>query len=346
LAAQTIKAVAGSDPFADLLFSPRAAFIWDHSARAIAWLNAAARSKFGAGREELQQKLGVRLARSFSAAASHGNIAGAIEFKAGFDPKISCSFEVLELAGGHEGMIVSEMASAQERPAAGRKPAPPKSKCAPAALRKRGSASAKLLAAASAKSAAPARSELPALRPPAPAARQLTPDEMRAFKAVGRTVRRLARDKRQESSGAPAALASRAGKPRSTSQVRTAEAMLFSAFDLVLLLDADFVIAQTEGRPQAAGWRKSALLGRAAEKLLTPAEQAILRRMIKKLQAGAKICRDTLVLTGEARESAPFRAILGRCSEGALPYFLALLSLELPARLQRQPAAHAARLAA
>ena len=57
--------------------------------------------------------------------------------------------------------------------------------------------------------------------------------------------------------------------------------------------------------------------------------------MIKKLNAGAKICRDTLVLSGEAGGSVPCRAILGRWPDGNAHYFLALLSLSLPARLKR-----------
>ena len=35
-------------------------------------------------------------------------------------------------------------------------------------------------------------------------------------------------------------------------------------------------------------------------KVLPPAEQTVFRRMIKKLGAGTKICRDTLVLSSEA----------------------------------------------
>ena len=59
--------------------------------------------------------------------------------------------------------------------------------------------------------------------------------------------------------------------------------------------------------------------------------------MIKKLGAGTKICRDTLVLSSEAGGSIPCRAILGRCPDGNARYFLALLSLELPSRLKRLP---------
>ena len=130
MAARPNKAIAGRDPFADLLFSPRAAFIWDHTTRAITWMNAAARSKFGLDAEELQARLAGarRLAQCFDAANGNGKTSGTVKFKAGRHPAISCSFEVIELAGGHKGLIVSEAAGAQEPANVVRLPAPPKKK--------------------------------------------------------------------------------------------------------------------------------------------------------------------------------------------------------------------------
>ena len=63
-----------------------------------------------------------------------------------------------------------------------------------------------------------------------------------------------------------------------------AAALMFSAFDLVLFLDPGFAVTRTEGRPQQIGWRKSSLLGKPAASVLPPAEQAIFRRMVKKLE--------------------------------------------------------------
>jgi hypothetical protein len=339
LAARLKKATA--DPIADLLFSPRAAFIWDHTARVLTWLNAAGRSKFGLGAEELQGKLAAPLARCFGAAAKQGKAFGDITLKAGLSPAISCSFEVLELAGGHNGLIVSESADVV------RLPDPPKNlrSSSPKGdiankLRGKERESAKkrpiVKPCAKRKNApapGPVRSEQTV------SARQLTPEEMHAFKAIGRTVRRLARERQRSANGTLETVPVPPVEPeRAAADVQTMQALLFSAFDLVLFLSEELVISQTEGRPQIAGWRKSQLLGQPAGRVLPPPEQTILHRMIKKLRTGSKICRDTLVLQGEAHSRVPCRAVLGHCPDRGTPYFLALVSLELPARLKRQPA--------
>ena len=114
MAAKPNNASAGCDPIADLLFSPRAALIWDHSASAIAWMNAAARSRFEATPGELQTKLARRLKQCFGTANKKGKTCGTFKLKSGSVPAVSCSFEVLELAGGHEGLIVSETATGQD----------------------------------------------------------------------------------------------------------------------------------------------------------------------------------------------------------------------------------------
>ena len=178
----------------------------------------------------------------------------------------------------------------------------------------------------------------PANSKQAASAGQLTPEEMRAFKAIGRTVRRLARKKRLAATAAHEAPASQ--PPQRTLpglDAQGAAAMMFSAFDLVLFLDHDFAVTRTEGRPQQIGWRKASLLGKPAADVLPPAEQAIFRRMVKKLEAGAKVCRDTLLLSGEAGGNVPCRAVFSCWPDGNAHYFLALLSLSVPARLKRSP---------
>ena len=322
MAARPNRAIAGCDPFADLVFSPRAAFIWDHTARAISWMNAAARSKFGKAVEDLQARLAPRLAQCFDTANGTGKTSGTVKFKAGRQPAISCSFDVLELAGGHKGLIVSEAAAPQQPGNVVRLPTPPKKKTI----------------------AKPSDKQPVALKPrqvpgnPAAPACQLTPEELRAFKAIGRTVRRLAKEKRRCANAAPEAPSSLPPQQNGArARVKATPAPLFPAFDLVLFLDEDFIVSRTEGRPQHIGWRKAGLLRKPAMKVLPPAEQTVFRRMIKKLGAGTKICRDTLVLSSEAGGTIPCRAILGRCPDGNAHYFLALLSLELPSRLKRLP---------
>ena len=328
MAARPNKASAGRDPFADLLFSPRASFIWDHTTCNITWMNAAARSKFGLDAKKVQAALparaAARLAEGFEAAKANGTACGAVRFKAGRHPAVPCTFEVMELAGGHKGLIVSEAAATQEPDNVLRLPTPPKKKN---------------VAKPSGKQPAAQTKRQPALSAPDAVVCQLTPEEMRAFKAIGRTVRRLAREKRLAATAAPEAPASQPPQQALPGlDAQGATALMFSAFDLVLFLDRDFAVTRTEGRPQQIGWRKASLLGKPVANVLPPAEQAIFRRMVKKLEAGAKVCRDTLLLSGEAGGNVPCRALLSCWPDGNAHYFLALLSLNVPARLKRSPA--------
>jgi hypothetical protein len=297
-------------------------------------MNAAARSKFGLDAKKAQAALpaGVtaRLAEGFDAAKANGKTCGTVRFKAGRHPATPCTFEVMELAGGHAGLIVSEAAATQEPANVLQLPTPPNKKA---------------VAKPSGKQPAAQTERQPASSNPAAPISQLTPEELRAFKAIGRTVRRLAREKQRRPSAVPKASAAEP-PPRALpgAEMQGTSALLFSAFDLVLFLDGNFIITRTEGRPQQIGCRKSDLLGEPAANVLLPAEQAIFSRMVKKMNAGAKICRDTLMLSGKAGGSVPCRAVLSRWPDGNAHYFLALLSLNLPARLKAFP--QIARLAA
>ncbi len=319
--------MASRDPFADLLLSPRAAFIWDHTARVITWMNGAARSKFRLGAEALQAEppasVVERLTQGLDAARANGTASGSIRFKAGRYPAIPCTFEITDLAGGHNGLIVSEAAAVPELANVVRLPTPAKKK--KAAAKRPG------------KRPAPLKPQAAPGTPAATPVCQLTPEELRAFKAIGRTVRRLAREKRRGAKAEPVPDSrpqARQGTPEAGMQA--VPDLIFSAFDLVLFLDREFAISRTEGRPQAIGCRKSGLLGKPAVDVLAPAERTIFQRMVKKLDAGAKVHRDTLVLSGETG-GVPCRAVLSRWPDAGTPYVLALLSLSLPARLKRMP---------
>ncbi len=309
------------DPFMDLLFSPRAAFIWDNSRKAIAWMNTAARSKFGIGLVDLPGALPAalagRLAQCFDAIREGAKPRRAIRLK--LAPNASCDFslEPLELAGGQSGLIVSEIVKAvaegEDAPQAQpkRKPA---LKGAPKVRR----------------SAKKIRKDLNGKPRPVP---QLTAEEFRSFKAIGRKVRRLCREK-QRGLASSQVLSEPPAKPLQAT-VCEAPTLLFSAFDLVLFLDADLCVLRVEGRAQTFGWSKPALMRKPAAHLLTPREQTIFGRMVKKLEAGQlQLCRDTLLIEGDS-SGVPCRAILGRWIEGDGAFFLALLSLKLPYRLKK-----------
>ncbi len=338
MAASQNNAIADQNPFQDLLFSPRAAFIWDHTRHAVTWMNPAARSKFGLAAQDLQAALPGGLVHRFAQCfdRSERKRSATFKLKLAGRPGLDWSVEVIELAGGHRGLIVAETASAHA--AAG--------KVSPAAPSKK--AVAKLPGKARApdkRAKKPGKG--PALVP------QLTPEELRAFKAIGRSVRRLAQQKQRVSNSREPPSSTLAGLQSSSAQgMQTVPALLFSAFDLVLFLDKNFAAVRSEGRPQRLGWRKSSLLGKPAVQLLPAKEQAIFCRMTKKLHIeGAQICRDSLIVSGEAGGSVPCRVILGRWPDGGAQYFLALISLSLPSRLkqahfQADPLPHITRLAA
>ena len=308
LAASPNNAIAHQNPFLDLLLSPHPAFIWDHTRHAVTWMNAAARSKFGLAVQDLQAALPNKLMRRFAHCfdGSERKQIASTKLKLPGHPAVDCSLEAIELAGGHRGLVVAEAASAPSKKTIAKLSGKPPPAAKPA--------------------------KKPAWRPPLMP--QLTPEELRAFKAIGRTVRRLAQEKQRASASQrpPAAPI----VPLQSSPVQTVPTLLFSAFDLVLFLDKNFGIVGSEGRPQRLGWRKSNLLGKPAAQLLPAKEQAIFGRMTKKLsQAGAQICRDSLVVTGEAGGSLPCRVTLGRWPEGGAQYFLAIISLSLPSRLKQ-----------
>ncbi len=181
---------------------------------------------------------------------------------------------------------------------------------------------------------------------------QLTPEEIRSFKAIGRTVRRLADQKcRAAAAPLPAPAGTKLSQPaKAGSAAQTAANPLFAAFDLVLLLGENFEIVDSAGRPARFGHRKAALPGKPAAEIFLPSGQAQFRRMARKLEGTAQTARGTLPVAGAGGNSLPCRAILGRWGDGSAKYFLALISLATPARLEkpaaRLPHAPAARLAA
>jgi hypothetical protein len=321
LAASPLTAAGNS--FMDLPFSPRAAFIWDHTRQAIAWMNAAARAKFGLSPEGLSDALPKSSIRKFAQHLGKAEASPAacpsLKLKIACHPPFNCSLEVLELASGHPGLVVAE-AGAQDHILVQPRPVKARPKGAAAKM------PLKRMVRTSAQQA------------PGTPLPQLTPEELRSFKAIGRAVRKLCREKRP---AAPPALA-RAVPPPSRAQKRPTahtEATLclpFSAFDVVLFLNKELDIAGSEGRPQGFGWRKRGLLGQPAAQLLPAEERAVLYRMVKKLgSTGAQICRETIVAADGSGGGKPCHAVLGYWGQGNAHYFLALLALKIPRRLKK-----------
>jgi len=336
LAKSPLTAVAGGHPLSDLLFSPRAAFIWNHTRNSVAWMNPAARAAFALRLEDFSASIPPSLIRRFAKFTDRKE-GGFAKVKIPGGPGLSCSIEILKLADGQDGLIVAEVGEAAERQA------PP----APSTSRKPAAAPKKTVRRTPAGSARQRR-KAPKTPP------TLTAEEMRAFKAVGRKVLRLCEEKKHSDNPAAAAPlpAPAPSSPFESGALRSAQALtdVLAAFDLVLFLSESLDIVGLQGRPARLGWRKAKLAGKTVGDLLAPSDRAILRRMLKKLHAQtAHGCKNTLVVCDENGNAMPCRAVLGRWEEGSAAFFLAFISLELPARLKRsQPtkSVAAARLAA
>jgi hypothetical protein len=320
-------AVAGPYPFSDLLFSPRAVFIWNETRRSVAWMNAAARAKFGLSQQDLSKSRPERLTRKFAQVfelpEGKDTNRGTVAFKIARTKAFDCSLEVLKLAGGHDGLIVVELQAIEGDPKkteVSKLTANRVSEARKPGGKKRSSVKQ---AAVTNKGAVP----------------KLTAEELRSFKAIGRKVRRLCREKQRAGECAGALKPS---PPRGPGVMLSGEHAaqtlrnVLSAFDLVLFLDSDFEILGIEGRAQRLGWRKSSLLGKCATELVAFSEHAIFDRAIRKLAGQTpQIRRETLLARSELGEGAICGAILGRWPSEDAAFFLALLSLKIPHRMKK-----------
>jgi len=293
-------------------------------------MNPAARAAFALRLEDFSASLPASLIRRFSQFTERKE-GGVAKVKIPGVPGLNCSIEILKLADGQDGLIVAELGEGEEFQS------PP----APSTFRKPAKSPKKTLR----KAVTGQRRAAPKTPP------TLTAEEMRAFKAVGRKVLRLCEDKKH-SKEAAAAVSLPAPSDVPSSPERPAHALkdILAAFDLVLFLGERLDIVGIQGHAARLGLRKANLAGKSVGDLVLPYDRAILRRMMKKLQGQAAYgSRDALVICGENGNAKPCRAILGRWEDGDAAFFLALLSLDLPARLrrpQRADAVAAARLAA
>jgi hypothetical protein len=288
-------------------------------------MNPAARAAFALRLEDFSASLPAGLIRRFAQFADR-NEGGFAKVKLPDTPGLSCLIEILKLADGQEGLIVAEVGDEEER---GATPAPSN-------FRKSKSQPKKTVREARVGFAKPRRKTKqtpPALTATPPT---LTAEEMRAFKAVGRKVLRLCAE-RPTAAGvplpAPASSESLAGPPNRRAQMLTD---VLAAFDVVLFLSESLDIVGVRGRATQLGWRKAKLTGKTVGDLLAPYDRALLRRMLKKLR-DQTVCgsRDPLVVCSENGNALPCRAVVGRWQHDNAAFFLAFISLELPARLKR-----------
>ena len=277
-------------------------------------MNPAARTAFALPLDEFSKAIPAGVKRRLARCVEEQ--AGAfVSIKIGRDASLRCSVEILKLAGGEDGLIVAETtADSDFAPAL---PPPLPSAKGKARLKK-----PKPKARASGKPMSPPK---------------LTVEEMRAFKAIGRKVRRLCEEKRAGSAKEAAAARFRESQRDALPAERADQALraAIAAFDLALFLGGGLEIVRVEGRPRM-GWRKASLIGRPVSELLPSSDRLQFQRMIEKLHRGAVSVRDSLyVLDGKGQES-PCRAVVGLGGAAGAPFFFGVLSLELPARLKER----------
>lgn len=327
MAISQLTATAGHHSLPDLLFSPRAAFIWDHTEKSIAWMNAAARAKLKLSRQGLSDALPKALQQKLARCYSERRVAtqnSIFDFHIPPLPAFPCSIERLKLASDHDGLIIAELEAAADNS-------------------KKPSKKINSKKALPSKKANPKTSKaaLPTTKTSAGAVSQLTPEEWRSFKAIGRKVKKLCREKAQ-AAGRPqivsvppcAALSLKPIQPQDET-FQTTRALL-QVFDLVLLLDERFRIVKVESKSSRLGWRKAALVDMPAAQLVPLSEKAIFQRMTGKVASQAShVCRETLLVRDENGITVPCRTILGRWPSEGAEFFLAVLSLDLPHRLKR-----------
>ena len=227
--AKSPTTVAGAHPLSDLLFSPRAAFIWNHTRKSVAWMNPAARAAFALRLDDFAASLPTSLIRRFGQFAEKKE-GGAAKVKIPGVPGLNCSIEILKLADGQDGLIVAELGEGEEHPA------PP----GPSTFPKPAKSPKKPLR----KTVTRQRRTVPKTPP------TLTAEEMRAFKAVGRKVLRLCEDKEQRSKEAAAAVPLPAPSDFAILPEQPAHALkdILAAFDLVLFLGERLDIVGIQGR--------------------------------------------------------------------------------------------------
>ncbi|MGA7325706.1 MAG: hypothetical protein WBX25_14745 [Rhodomicrobium sp.] len=249
-----------------------------------------------------------------------GEVRSLIEFRiSGVSAQLSV--EALRLFGEHEGLVVAE-ATRQE-------PAKPTK----LAKRKTAQKTDNIIAGHHPK---PVRKDGERRERNARPVPQLSHDEMRSFKAIGRKVNRLCRERRPTAPLLPAtSLYPQARAKPAPPLSDGAHEILTSAFDLVLLLDARLIAIASEGRSQPFGWRKGFLNGKPAAGLFARSEQAVFQQMARKVTAGEfQYSKEALLALSEDGSCLPCRAVFGRADRDGCAFFLALLTLELTPRLK------------
>jgi PAS domain-containing protein len=322
--------------WADLLFSSKAAWIWDAGSGEFIWASASARARFGEDLTGFRQSLPRPTLRRLKAVSGFKrrplSLKEPLALRAADVQPVLCELEGLRLVDGRFGLIIREASAddvtspqspSQRRPRNVLLPQPQGTKLRP-----------KQAAGTGAKQ----RSQP-----------SLSAEELACFRAVGRRVRKLCAARNTQGQ-ATADASVRSSSPACELQEITGgapaprpDALLLQAFDAFVELRPDGVIQTVSGRfSRSAGWGMRSYAGADVEAFAAAQDQPRLRALLEKaIGEPARAVSGELMLQSRDGRLLPCRVIFGlRPTEGALPphrggMWMAVISLKMPPRLLR-----------
>jgi hypothetical protein len=314
------KAPAGRDRFfIDSFLSGSAALLWDCERSVFLWINAAAGAALGCSAESLTQRLSRRTKSQLQRLQGvDATIKASTSIKIGVPGGTPIDFNPvpMEIEGGRQGLLLTANREGEkEKRAVAKSQAQARALAAPAhsgARKKRSRGPFQKNAAAADPVALKAA--------PAP---KLTEEEARAFKALGRKVRKLCRQK---------ALALNAPKPVAVAKPKAdgvaalaALTLIMKAFDGFLILNSTGHITKLRGKCNRLGISSSELSGQSATALFSATTAPSLKRAFAQIARGqAQTAQLDLMLASKDGSPAPCRVTLGRWPMDESSFFLAL----------------------
>jgi PAS domain-containing protein len=312
--------------WADLLFSPRAAWLFDASAGQFLWGSPSARERFGAdlaGFAERLPRSTMKRLLSISRFKRRPLIVTEPLVLGHGGESLPCRIEALSLADGSTGLIIRD---ARGEPAG------------PAGLAQRQSAPPKPAPRAS----TPVRG---AVARDGAASPRLSPEDEQALRAIGRRVRRLCRAKqaeRNEPQAARAAMArpAKAAGSRDAAQCPELDARILQAFDAFAELDGQGRITSLSGRLcRAAGWSARDSTGLPLMAFAQGKDRSRIEALIARLQREpGRVASADLLFRANSGAPLACRVVAAvRCGDGRADpaMWAAIISLKTSRRMLR-----------
>lgn len=297
----------------ELLCSESAVFVWNDTTGAVVWANSSARQKIGTDTYTFAatfSKATRRRLKSFSAPTRKRKPLD-LKIKIGASD-VHFSAQPIEVAGGGLGLVLTE-----KLPQIDGAPVQPETPVAKHAL----SSPRKVGKGAPTQVPVVVRSPLPTLNA----------DEMRSFKAIGRKVRKLCRDKLQLTKrvSSPDGVIAKASKrvTKKTATVTDPLRMLLPIFDLFAVFDRQGCILKVEGTPQKLGWQKKELVKSNIAGLLPDQMGKSLQKIISKItMQSIRHPYETIDIKVKDGTRMPCRMVLGRWHKPMESFFMAVIT--------------------